>query len=62
MNNPTRGRPVTVNHRNLSHRTIGMTPERTREVKRVSGLLGISGEILISRLIDLGLAVFAEAD
>jgi hypothetical protein len=35
-----------------------MTPERAQEVKRVSGLLGISGEVLISRLIDLGLAVF----
>ena len=54
----TRGRPVTINHRELTHRTVGMTTERTREVKRVSGLLGISGEVLIQRLIDLGLAVF----
>ena len=58
----TRGRPVTINHRELTHRTIGMTAERTQELKRVSGLLGISGEVLISRFIDLGLAVFEGAD
>jgi hypothetical protein len=52
-----RGRPVTVDHRHASHRSIAMTAERSRALARAATMLGISGDALIRKLVDAGLAV-----
>ncbi len=52
-----RGRPVTIDHKNIPHRTIAMPDERRQALTRASAMLGVSSAVLIGRLIDAGLSV-----
>ena len=51
------GRPITVDHRHVSHRTIAMSAERSAALARASARLGISSHALILRLLDAGISV-----
>lgn len=51
------GRRVTIDHKNVSHRTIAVTAERSEALARASARLGISSHALILRLVDAGTAV-----
>lgn len=59
MANPL-GRPVTYRDREISHRTIPMTTERSLALGRAAARLGVSRAVLITRFIDAALAVFGE--
>jgi hypothetical protein len=62
MTSTTIGRPVDYRGREISHRTIPMTTERSLALGRAAATLGISRATLITRLIDSGLAVIDPPD
>lgn len=53
---------LTIDHKNTPHRTIAMPAERSQALRRAATILGVSGEVLISRFIDAGLAMVNPPD
>lgn len=55
-----RGRPVTVDHKNVPHTTIAMPKDRNEAIGRVAEQFGISKHEAMVRCIAIGLAFYGQ--